>query len=393
MKILIVIGKYPNYGGTEVVTTVLANSFVKKGYAVTIASFEQTVPELSSELDPSIVLRKLSYPVITPKNIKVLKKIILDNEIDFILNQWCLPFYVTVLCNMAIGKTNCKLISVMHGVPDKNKRTMYFENKMKSSKNRLLIKVYEVLRRAMLVFTSYNSRYVYDNSSAYVVLSKSFINTFVRFSGLKNTSKLITIGNPLTISDQEFGHDSSSKEKIILYVGRIDYTHKRVHRIIEVWEKMYGNYPDWKLVIVGDGPEKSNLETYVEQNKITGVHFEGFTNKPPTAYYKKSSILILTSDLESFGLVLTEAMSYGMVPVVYGSYTAVYDIVTDGKSGFITSMPYSEEETINKLRELMSDENKLDAMAKEALRKSQDFSLEMVLTKWEALFSTLNNKK
>ena len=43
-------------------------------------------------------------------------------------------------------------------------------------------------------------------------------------------------------------------------------------------------------------------------------------------------------------VLVLEAMSYGVVPVVYGSYESVYDIITNGEDGFITNVPFRNEE-------------------------------------------------
>lgn len=75
-----------------------------------------------------------------------------------------------------------------------------------------------------------------------------------------------------------------------------------------------------------------------------------------------------------------------------GSCLAVFDIVQNNKSEFITSLPDSEEETVNILQELMSNLNKLNLLAKQALQQSENFKLEIVLKKWETLFSELNMK-
>ena len=69
MNILFLMGIYPNYGGVEKVTTILANEFAKQGMCVSIVSFEQPVPELAGELLPGIRLYKLDYPVLTRNNI------------------------------------------------------------------------------------------------------------------------------------------------------------------------------------------------------------------------------------------------------------------------------------------------------------------------------------
>ena len=69
MNILFFYRIYPEYGGVEVVTTVLANRFVKDGHKVVIASIEQPHPELKDQLDSSIELVKLKYPVTCKQNI------------------------------------------------------------------------------------------------------------------------------------------------------------------------------------------------------------------------------------------------------------------------------------------------------------------------------------
>ena len=130
---------------------------------------------------------------------------------------------------------------------------------------------------------------------------------------------------------------------------------KRVNRIIEVWENIHSQYPQWELILVGDGPHKPLLEKYVEDKSISNVTFVGFIKEEPIQFYKNASIFMLTSDLEGFGLVLIEAMSYGVVPIVYGSYESVYDIIDDNVNGFITPVPYSNTFTTEKLRLLMDN--------------------------------------
>ena len=104
-------------------------------------------------------------------------------------------------------------------------------------------------------------------------------------------------------------------------------------RILQTWALLEQRYPDWRLTIVGDGPDRVNLENQVFESQLENVSFEGFQN--PRGYYERASILLLTSEFEGFPLVLPECMSFGVVPAVYGSYSAVYDIVEDGKNGLI----------------------------------------------------------
>ena len=173
----------------------------------------------------------------------------------------------------------------------------------------------------------------------------------------------------------------------MLFVGRLDRNQKRVDRILAVWNSLYSKYPDWRLTIVGDGPDRVPLQRMAEEQKIERVNFKGFQR--PDEYYKRASVLVLTSDYEGFGLVIVEAMNFGVVPVVYGSYPAVYDIIDNGQNGFISAMrnaSFDMEDYMDKLEALMSSPDLLSSMAQNAMRTVEKrFSLSSVLRKWEEI--------
>jgi glycosyltransferase involved in cell wall biosynthesis len=395
-NILFVIGTYPSYGGTEKVTTVLANAFVNRGHSVSIVSFEQPNPELQEEeLDSSVQLFTLSYPLGKKSNASSLEEIIINRDIDVIINQWCLPYYVTSLINRARKKKKCILISTLHGVPDQNKRLLKMLHYKNNSNNIILKLFYRTLHTSMLYLTGLSLKYVYMQGDLYVVLSKSFIDIFLKLSKIKSDNKIISIANPITIKaplnfDKNY-HDS--KENEILFVGRMDYVNKRVHRVVEAWEVLHKKYPDWKLVLVGDGPEKNKLESYVKSENIERVVFEGFKKEAPIEFYKRAKILLLTSDLEGFGLVVIEGMIYGVVPIVYGSYSAIYDIIENGESGFITPTPYNIDKTVEQLNKLMFNELLLKTMSEKAHKKAQHFALDKIISEWESVIEKVYNSK
>ena len=390
MKILFLLGVYPNYGGTEKVTTLLANEFTKQGHCVSIVSFEQPFPELAEkELNPLIRLHALSKPVNSADNRRKLRAIVHEEQTDTIINQWCLPFYVTQLINHARKGTRCKLISVLHGVPDKSKRIIVAADAVANASNpikRLICKAKYHLSRTII---RRSIRYVYKKSDRYVVLSNGFIHSFRQYTGLSDTSKLLAIGNPVTIPIEHNTDYVGKKSKQILYVGRMDLENKRVNRIVEAWEVVHKDYPDWQLVLVGDGPHRQQLQNYSKEHHIQRITFTGFVKEEPITYYKQATVLMLTSDLEGFGLVIVEGMSYGVIPVVYGSYAAVYDIITDGEDGFITPMPYSRETTVACLRSIMDNPERARAMSAAAIEKSRRFTPETVLKQWNNLFNSL----
>ncbi|RKD87722.1 glycosyltransferase [Mangrovibacterium diazotrophicum] len=387
MNILFLIGKYPYFGGTEKVTTILANEFDTNGHHVSIASFEQAMPELQDELNSTIKLHTLSYPTLSFTNQDKLRRIVRQEKVDIIINQWCLPFYVTLLCKTVIRGTGCKLVSVHHNAPDSNARITDLQIKMKEEKSPFLKRFFLYYPKFVAIQTiiRLSMRYVYRNSDNYVVLSDSFRTVFSNFSKIKSPKKLRVISNPLTIPSN--GRSITEKENLIIYVGRIDYNQKRVNRIIEIWEKINKLNPDWKLEIIGEGPEKNNLQQIVEERKIARVSFEGFQD--PTSYYKRASLLLLTSEYEGFGLVIVEGMNFGTIPLVLGTYSAVYDIIDNDKNGYILPAPFNAVEFSDRIQNLIDNSIKRKEMSCDAIQSIGKFSVGEVVSRWNKLFDEL----
>ena len=178
-----------------------------------------------------------------------------------------------------------------------------------------------------------------------------------------------------------------NKEKIVLYVGRLDQFEKNVLSLIKIWGLLYDKFPKWKLVLVGDGPDRERILEYIQKNKIKNVYLEG-SKSNVSEYYKKAAFICLTSFYEGWGMSLTEGMQYGCIPFTFNNYGAASDIIDDGVSGCLIKA-YDIKEYSNRLSELMSDENKRSIMSKSALKKVESFSVEQVVAKWERLFESL----
>lgn len=180
------------------------------------------------------------------------------------------------------------------------------------------------------------------------------------------------------------------KQKEVIYVGRLDYNQKRVYRVIETWSLIENEYPDWKLTIVGDGPERNNLECLAQNLNLHNVSFEGFADPRPN--YERASILLLTSEFEGFPLVLAECMSFGVVPVVYGSYSAVYDIIRDAENGLIVKPKdtgFSANDMAKAVKRVMGNDTKRCKMAGQAMLTSRNYSIDTIYRQWEKVFSSI----
>ena len=163
--------------------------------------------------------------------------------------------------------------------------------------------------------------------------------------------------------------------------------------MIDTWAKLESKFSDWKLTIVGDGVERENVEKHVVDYGLQRVFFEGF--QQPKSYYERASILLLTSEYEGFPLVLAECMSFGVIPAVYNSYSAVGDIIADGKDGIVIPYHidgYKADEAASMLSGIMEDDGKRDAMALAAIEKSKEYSVEKIYNEWMETFKSLLTK-
>ena len=104
--------------------------------------------------------------------------------------------------------------------------------------------------------------------------------------------------------------------------------------------------------------------------------------------YAESSIFVLSSRYEGFGMVLIEAMNFGIPCVSFNCNYGPSDIIKDGEDGFLIKNG-DEKDFAQKLQELMIDENLRKEMGKKARKNVGRFLPENVVKKWDELFKSL----
>ncbi len=349
-------------GGVERVTVTLGKALAARGWRVTIVAFRFDDRALLEGLPPEIMVKELAFPANSTANAKALRALFLAREVGVVVNQWCLPWGVTRLLRRAGRGLGVGLVSVLHNIPDNNGR---------------IAAVRGPARFLWRLLSGLSLRAVYRGSDAFVVLSKRFEPIFRRMTGLAFTPRLRTIGNPLTLAPAA----PAPKEDVLLYVGRLEETQKRVSRVLGAWRLLAPRFPGWRLEIVGDGPDRAALEAQAAD--LPRVAFHGF--RAPAPFYAKAKLLLLTSDFEGFPLVLPEAMAAGCVPVALGTYPAVYDVVR-GTNGVVVAPPFEAEGFARVVGDLMAAPAVLGGMAGVAQADARAYALGAVADCWEALF-------
>jgi glycosyltransferase involved in cell wall biosynthesis len=177
--------------------------------------------------------------------------------------------------------------------------------------------------------------------------------------------------------------------KIILCVGRFYDRIKRLDKTLIVFKEVLNTHSDAKLILVGgydldmricNGP-RTTIRSLLKSLKIPleNISFEG-EQRDVERYYKKASLLLLTSDSEGFAIVLNEAGVFGLPSVIF-EIPGLEDIVSDGENGFIISKEdYSQ--MAEKINLLLSD-NKLRLKMGDAAQKlARRFDKKFIDQKW-----------
>lgn len=389
MNILFLMKVY-DVGGIEIVAATLASSFVRHGHHVVIATFGLPDALTVARTDGRVKIYSLGDYVCSAKNVATLRNILLDNHIQVVINQWGLPLVPCKTLNKAKEGLDIKTIAVYHNQIDTNARIKDVEIALDSCHNPLKRCLLEVKKAAFKLVTSRSMAYVYRHTDLYQVLSSSYVPLFSKFTGIKHPDNLMVQTNPVTLDSSDFVYSFPKKQKEIIYLGRIDYNQKRVYRVIDTWARLEKKFPDWKLTIVGDGVERKNVEKLVADYDLKRVSFEGF--QQPKPYYVRASILLLTSEYEGFPLVLAECMSFGVIPVVYDSYSAVRDIIDDGKDGVVIPYEkngYDADKAAGMLAQIIQNDSLREMMAHAAIEKSKVYSVERIYQEWMRTFAKL----
>lgn len=388
MKILLLLYRFPGCGGIETVTAVLAKYWVNKGYQVAIVSF---CHEYLDTFQYSDAIQLYHLPEQNQQNSvcnrEFLQKILNDFVPDIIINQEAYSRSAHLLLGLA--DISAKIITVEHNSPDARQKIL--KNYLETERPQGCFKtVLKRLLRPYLLWNCYlderNQHRIYAKvSHAYVLLSEKYRQAFFKYGPKIHQGQVFHIPNPVTIPVPLKDVDLSSKQKVVLFVGRLSNGQKRIDRLLRIWKKCSEDADDWSLLIVGDGPDRQMLQKMTVDLGIPRVYFEGF-HTDVVRYYSIASILCMTSEVEGWGLVLTECMTYGVVPVVFNEFAAASDIIHNKHNGLLIDGA-NEREFANSLSDLMKNTEMRAVMARNAMESSGRYSLESIGKMWENLFS------
>lgn len=176
------------------------------------------------------------------------------------------------------------------------------------------------------------------------------------------------------------------KETTIINVGRLT-DDKQQLLLLKMWNEINKQLQNnkYNLQIIGSGENYDKLKEYIIINKIRNVQLVGHTDNI-SEYYKKASLFLFTSKMEGFGMVLLEAMSFGVPCISFDCHSGPRDIIKNNYNGFLIPC-YDEKEFERCVCDYINmPDNKKKIYQNNALDTILSWNNKEILKKWKKIF-------
>ena len=175
------------------------------------------------------------------------------------------------------------------------------------------------------------------------------------------------------------------KTKRLISVGRLS-KEKGYMDLLKIFNKLKDKNKDRVLDIIGDGAEKERLKKYINDHHLGDkVTLHGFQGRD---YIDKllhdSSIYLMTSYTESFGIVLIEAMSHGVPCIAFSSAEGAREIINSGDNGYLINNR-NFDAMIMKIEDLINNEKERIRIGKQARESVKKYTSDIVCEEWITL--------
>lgn len=190
-----------------------------------------------------------------------------------------------------------------------------------------------------------------------IFLAPWAVKPLERYLGITLISdKYTLIPNIINMVERQQGETIKFK-KFITVFNFVSYKRKNIVRVIKAFDKIFSNYPEYGLDIVGDGPNRSRIISFIEKSKHPDhFHLTGaIEHSTLLNLYSKYQGFILPSFPETFGLVFIEALTAGL-PIIYSKNSGIDGFFDDCQIG-VGVNHQSVEEITRAIEEIIQHAN------------------------------------
>ena len=376
-------------GGAETVTINLAKRLEPMGIKVYVFVYNLVEEKLPKDVSNLEIIR-----ILHPSNMENIHNFIAnirEKEISYFIFPDVINDVIKYSDDIR-KNTNCKIVFMLHSIPfwgyyeimaDTKKRTKgsflkqlewYF---LRSHKYTLGIKKKKFVRQY---------KECYDKVDAFGVLCESYGREIAAKIGESyEASKFVVLNNDIA-PKEEYVKD---KKREVYFIGRLNYSAKRVDRLLRVWSRIESKHPEWNLNILGIGEEEGNLKQLASRLNLKRVNFLGFSPNPQP-YYDRAAIVCMTSSFEGWPMVLLEAQMNGCVGMAFDVCTGINEILAPSMENGVLIKPFNKKEYAKTLSMLMEETNLRNRIAENGRKAVRRFSPENTIKQWVALFEKLS---
>ncbi|HQQ93485.1 MAG TPA: N-acetyl-alpha-D-glucosaminyl L-malate synthase BshA [Bacteroidia bacterium] len=361
---------FPTYGGSGVVATELGIALANKGHKVHFMSYSQ--PFRLNLFNENLFFHEFSvndYPLFDyqPYESVLASKIVdvaIYEHLDVLHVHYAIPHASVAYMAQQILKSkkiDLPYITTLHGTD-------------------ITLVGRDPAFEPVIRFSLNHSNAITSVSES---LKKDTLKTF------KIDNKITVIPNFITIKDYQasFEHCIKRKyapngEKVLVHISNFRKV-KRVQDVVSIFEKVCQEMPA-KLILVGDGPEKANIEQLCRHLDIHHHVVSLGKITDPKEILCVGDLFILPSETESFGLSALEAMAMH-VPVISTNSGGLPEVNVNGETGFTSNVGDTAEMAANALR-LLRDEQLMTRFREKAFERATSFDVEKILPLYERLY-------
>ena len=204
----------------------------------------------------------------------------------------------------------------------------------------------------------------------------------------KIQAKTSIIYNPVNdevfhqIENGELKIENGERVNCIISVGRL-YPQKNQEMMIRAFAKVADEFPDWQLVIYGEGPLRESLELIVESLEMQGRVLLPGRTEYVIEELRKSKIFCMSSDYEGMSNSMIEAICVGL-PIITTDVSGVKELVEVGVNGFV--VPCGDVDKLStSFEKLMNSGQLINDFSKSSYAKRELFKIDSIVGQWEKL--------
>lgn len=377
-------------GGAERITIDIASYLDRfDDYQVYVYASSVEDDLLTENMRKAIILRSIPGQAVPSRRAMAIERHIVEDGIDILVQVTkAIPGIDQIR-----ERTGVKTIVSCHGEPFWQRYAIVYR-RQKGLIRKLMWNLYNKKRYqdGTLAMNKAVTRTMreYQGCDAYTVLCQPYkLETEAGLGIRPEDSHIYAIENPEPpVSDVNY-----EKEKIILFCGRFENWSKRIDRLLRIWKKVQDRMPQWRLVLVGDGADHHMLAGMARDMALERVSFEGH-RKNVADYYRRASVVAMTSETEGWPLALTEAQAQGCIAIAFDCSSGVKAVLAHEKGCGICVPSFDEDKYAEELLRIASmDKEEELRIRKNAVNKSRLFAPEVISEKWRRLFDELYNEK